>query len=561
MQQRMAANMVVPDTNDYLNDIQANDPLTNDSRTDNHQANVPRVHGYQDNGHQPKPQLSPLISRAQETDELIDAVKQLIIPFIKAADESCLNKPLSRGPLNDSASERRNVLVNAMRPGTLVQHMKFTLPSEEGRGKDGLLDAIQSILDCSVNTWDQGFMDKLTSSTNPVGVVSELLLAVLNTNVHVYHVSPALTIIEKVTARSFAARFGLEGPNAGGMTCQGGSSSNMTSLVIARGALYPDTKTKGNNEHDFVIFTSEHGHYSVEKAAMACGMGMSSVIKVPGDAMGRMDPVALWEMVLQAKAENKTPLYVNATAGTTVHGAYDPLRDIGAICRKFGMWFHVDGSWGGCAAWSSAQKHKMDGSELADSLTVNPHKMLNVPMTCSFLLTNDVRLFHQANTLPAGYLFHDAHNPTDEIWDLADLTLQCGRRADSLKLALAWIYYGAAGFERSIDTAFSRAAYLAALIEHHSNFWLVSSNPPPCLQVCFYYAPDGESPLTNDSEVNTQRTVAIVEKILSRGFMIDYAPGCRGQMFRVVVNSQTLSTTVEGLVKALEEAGSEGRTS
>lgn len=318
---------------------------------------------------------------------------------------------------------------------------------------------------------------------------------------------------------------------------------------------------------------------------------------VPVDKAGRMDPSALRGMVVRAKSEGRTPLYVNATAGTTVLGSYDPFEAIAAVCREFGLWMHIDASWGGPAIFSARHRGKLAGSHLADSLTVNPHKMLNVPVTCSFLLGPDMAVFHRANTLPAGYLFHatapaaetttttttttngitktappppalslenmtaagGGGGETPEVWDLADLTLQCGRRADSLKLALSWIYHGAAGFARQVDAAFDAAAYLADLLAARPDeFVLVSERPPPCLQVCFYYAGGGNrGGLPDDPAVNTARTRAMVERLVARGFMVDYAPGERGCFFRVVVNCQTLRGTVEGLVKALVAVGKE----
>jgi glutamate decarboxylase len=398
--------------------------------------------------------------------------------------------------------------------------------------------------------------------------------------VHVYQVSPALTVIEKHTAKSLANLFGFTGPRAGGVTCQGGSSSNLTSIVVARNTLYPACKTQGNSgaPGPLVLFTSVHGHYSVEKAAVTCGLGSSSVWTVPVDVTGRMDPSALRTLIQRAKSEGKTPLYVNATAGTTVLGSYDPFVEIAAICKEFNLWLHVDASWGGPAVFSAKHRHKLHGAHLANSITINPHKMMNVPVTCSFLLGPDMAVFHKANTLPAGYLFHAADsspaeaatngtangttngtteketNPP-EIWDMADLTLQCGRRADSLKLALSWIYHGAAGFERQVDGAFAVAAHLAGLIDSHPDFELVSENPPPCLQVCFYYAPGGQ--VAKEKRVNTKRTRVMVEGLVRRGYMVDYAPGERGSFFRVVVNALTLRGTVEGLVRALGVVGRE----
>jgi glutamate decarboxylase len=221
--------------------------------------------------------------------------------------------------------------------------------------------------------------------------------------------------------------FGFDGPRAGGVTCQGGSASNLTSLAIARDTLYPDTKLNGNGNYNFVLFTSLHCHYSVEKAAKALGLGRAAVTSVPVDEAGCMIPGALREAVLQAKASSKTPLYVNATAGTTVLGSFDPLRAISKVCNEFNLWFHVDASWGGSVIFSSTLRQKLDGTELANSLTVNPHKMLNVPVTCSFLLTNDLGVFKRANTLAAGYLFHNDYNEDGDkdekqFWDLAGMS-------------------------------------------------------------------------------------------------------------------------------------------
>lgn len=365
--------------------------------------------------------------------------------------------------------------------------------------------------------------------------------------VHVFQVSPALTVIEKETAKKLASLFGFNGPHAGGISTQGGSASNTTSIIIARNILFPETKTTGNANHNFILFTSAHGHYSLEKAAQMCGLGTENVWSVPIDASGRMIPSGLEKLVQQAKDKGKTPLYVNATAGTTVLGSYDPFTEISAVCKKHNLWLHIDGSWGGSVIFSRQHAHKMSGSHLADSLAVNPHKMLGVPMTCSFLLGKDLGEFHRANTLPAGYLFHEEQSPGGEVWDLADLTLQCGRRGDALKMALAWIYYGTSGFEQQIDHAFDIAAYFTAQLTANVDFTLVSENPPPCLQVCFYYK------LGEVKEENTKATSEISKALLPRGFMVDYAPGEEGSFFRVVVNRDTRRGTVDGLILAIEE--------
>ncbi|KAL2809805.1 hypothetical protein BJX63DRAFT_423564 [Aspergillus granulosus] len=541
-----------------------------------------------DSGEKPKSRLE--MARAS-------AVEDLLIPFIRSADQDTLGpKAQTNGACKSNGTNGDHTivgtsLVNYKKPEELQSLLQLSLP-QEGTGQDGLIEILRKVLQYSVNTWHQGFLDKLYASTNAPGVASELILAALNTNVHVYQVSPALSVIEKYTGQQLAALFGLNGPRAGGISVQGGSASNTTSIVIARNNLYPSTKTNGNGDYRFVLFTSAHGHYSIEKAAQMLGLGSSAVWPVPIDEEGRLIPEELEKLVQKAWSEKRTPFYVNATAGTTVMGSFDPFNEIAAICKKYNLWLHVDGSWGGSFAFSQRQRHKLAGAEKANSIAINPHKMLGVPVTCSFLLAADLRQFHRANTLPAGYLFHSedetevqsAGNGAEsgtaseleidspEIWDLADLTLQCGRRADSLKLFLGWTYYGTSGYERQIDAACETAAYLATLIQDNPNFILISKNPPPCLQVCFYYAPDGKllhprgaGVVMNETErakANSRVTEQITHAIVSRGFMVDYAPPSGdenavgdGKFFRCVVNVQTSRETVKGLVQAIEEVG------
>ncbi|KAJ8107066.1 hypothetical protein OPT61_g9120 [Boeremia exigua] len=181
--------------------------------------------------------------------------------------------------------------------------------------------------------------------------------------------------------------------------------------------------------------------------------------------------------------------------------------------------------------------------------------MLGAPMTCSFLLGRDMRAFHAALTLPAGYLFHDTGAEVDDLFDLADLTPQCGRRADSLKFFLMLQYYGPAYFSDLVARGFSAANALLTALKADGNFLTISPEPLPCLQVCFYFARGGV--LGKDKEANSAVTRDVAGRLVRRGFMVDFAPGERGLFFRVVVNGGTRKGTVEGLVKALVECAGE----
>ncbi len=206
-------------------------------------------------------------------------------------------------------------------------------------------------------------------------------------------------------------------------------------------------------------------------------------------------------------------------------------------------------------------------------------------MTCSFLLGADLRKFHAANTLPADYLFHAEENededadadgqqegskkqtqrqqrqqrqqqeqPPSEIYDLADLTLQCGRRGDALKLYLSWSYHGTLGYRSQMEQAFATAEYLADLVDGERDLVLVSERPPPCLQVCLFYGKGGV--VKEEEKENSRVTRGIAAGLVVRGFMVDHARvDGRGRFLRVVVNRGTRRGTVEGLVRAVVEVG------
>jgi glutamate decarboxylase len=150
-------------------------------------------------------------------------------------------------------------------------------------------------------------------------------------------------------------------------------------------------------------------------------------------------------------------------------------------------------------------------------------------------------------------LFHN--DPSSEIYDLADLTPQCGRRGDPLKLFLSWSYHGTTGLSSLVRLSFSRASLLLDLVKSSPHLSLASPDPLPCLQVCFYFAPQGA---LADDETNTRRTKEIVGRLVGRGFMVDYAPGPRGYFLRVVIHGNKEEETVRKLVRAVEELGEEG---
>ena len=198
-----------------------------------------------------------------------------------------------------------------------------------------------------------------------------------------------------------------------------------------------------------------------------------------------MDVAALESAIQLAIMEGKTPFFVVATAGTTVEGAFDPLPAIAEITNKYKLWLHVDGAWGAPVLLSQKHKHLLEGSELADSFAWDAHKLMGVPLICSFILVKEKgTLFEVCSSGGTDYIFHDDENHS---YDLGKISLQCGRKVDALKLWLSWKYYGISGYEARIDRLFELAAYATEYIRKSDELELLIE--PEFVNICFRYHP------------------------------------------------------------------------
>ena len=359
----------------------------------------------------------------------------------------------------------------------------------------GLSNAIHAVMDNSVRSSHPLFLNQLYAGVDPVGVAAEWLASTLNANVHTFEVAPVLTEIEKAVLAK-TARMWLSPPGAtskhtpphDGLMVPGGSLANMYSMILARDRAEPEARTKGASGN-LVAFCSEQSHYSYRKSAMVMGLGSDNMIKVPCDERGEMIPEALEQEVIAAKARGKVPFYVGTTAGSTVLGAYDDYHACADVCERHGMWMHVDGAWGGAAALSAKHRSCLDGFERADSFCWNPHKMLGLPLQCSIFVAREPGSLAKANGVQADYLFQPDKNNAGA--DLGDRTIQCGRKADALKIWLAWKFRGDEGWAAMVDRSFGLAQAVEEMIrerqERDGSFALASR--AQCANVGFWYVP------------------------------------------------------------------------
>lgn len=370
-----------------------------------------------------------------------------------------------------------------LQPDILREKLDLHLPPD-GCSIEELFKTIEDYLRHSVRTGHRQFFNQLWSGFTVPGFLGEVFSSLTNTSMYTYEVAPVATLMEKELIKKMGHHAGFSEPE--GLFMTGGSNGNLMAMLIARNKILPQIKQDGFREPaKLTAFVSDEAHYSFEKAANVLGIGSSNVIKIKTDDHGRMIPDELEKEIKIILEKGKTPFFVAATAGTTVKGAFDPNKKTAHIARKFDMWFHVDGSFGGTVLLSPKHRHLLDGLDLADSFTWNAHKLMGLQLICSvFLIKEKGNLLSTNSTKGTEYIFHDEGYGD---FDLGPMSLQCGRRVDILKLWLSWKYYGDKGYEERINRFFDLASYTEDKVRNHTDLELMA--PRSSVNVCFRFIP------------------------------------------------------------------------
>lgn len=347
----------------------------------------------------------------------------------------------------------------------------------EGIGDDQFAHLMERIVMHTPQTASKTFFNQLFGGRNMPALTAEILSAVTNNSMYTYKVAGVQVAIEKEVLNTMLKYIGFAEGDGGFMP--GGSISNMTAMMVARNEKVADIVNTGKSQQTLVAYTSEQSHYSIEKNAAILGLGRDHVRKIASDAQGKMDVVALAKAIQEDIEKGQLPFFINATAGTTVLGAFDPFEAIKKIARQYNIWMHIDAAWGGGVFLSEKHKHLLNGADQADSITWNAHKMMNVPLVASALLMKKKGLLHKHYSLKNDYLYQ-----TDEDqWNPGLSSLQCGRRNDAFKIWAAWKYYGKEGYAKRTEKQFALAQYAANQIKKDPQFHLVIE--PESLNVCF----------------------------------------------------------------------------
>ncbi|XP_060554593.1 acidic amino acid decarboxylase GADL1-like, partial [Ruditapes philippinarum] len=443
-------------------------------------------------------------------------------------------------------------------PETLKAMLKELKITDEPASEDRLLNMCKDVIQYSVKTSNPRFFNQLYGSMNQYSLAGNWLTDALNPSMYTYEVAPVFTLMEDEIYSKMLHYVGFDGGDA--IFVPGGSMGNMYGMNVARYAKFPEIKTDGLYavKKPLCIFTSEKCHYSVTKSAALMGIGMNNIIFVKSDKIGKMIPDELERQIKEANEKGYEPFFVNATAGTTVLGAYDPLDEISDVCKKHGLWLHVDGAWGGSAAMSTKYRYLLKGIENADSMVWNAHKMMGVPQQCSIFLTKQKGIIMDCHSANASYLFQPDKN-YDVSFDTGDKSVQCGRKVDVFKLWMLWKKEGDSGMESRIDHLFMLSRYLSDKLKKTPGFRLIQE--PECTNVCFWYIPPslrGQQETKEWWDKLAKVAPAIKAGMMQCGsMMIGYNPdGDLVNFFRMVLtNFDTTTEDMDFLVQEIDRLG------
>ncbi len=350
---------------------------------------------------------------------------------------------------------------------------------QKGISAEQLEQSLKDLVFTTPRTGTPAFFNQLFGGRQAKAILGDLLSVMLNNSMYTYKAAGPQVGVEKVVLREVCNIIGWD-ENADGTLAPGGSMTNFMSMLMARDAFNHKIRFEGV-QHKMTVYTSVESHYSTPKNAAFAGIGRDHVRKITTDNQGRMRPEELRQAIQDDISNGLHPILINATAGTTVLGAFDDLVELNKIAKEFSIWLHVDGAYCGSVLFSKKYKHLIEGIEQVDSFSFNAHKMLGTPLGCSLIVVKDKKHLQDSFSNDASYLYQTDH---DEF-NLGKTSLQCGRRNDALKLWVLWKSVGTEGLEKIVDKLFMLADTARKYVRENPNYTDYSIDNS--ISICFNY--------------------------------------------------------------------------
>ena len=376
------------------------------------------------------------------------------------------------------------------------------------------------------------------------GILADWITATYNPQMAAWSHAPFAGEVENWVISEIGQKFGFKTSEIDGVFSSGGAEANLTAILCALNATYPDYARTGLRgiDHMPLIFCSAEAHHSIHKAARTAGLGSAAVINIPVDQHLRMDIDQLEKALKNHTSETRRPMMIIATGGTTGQGVIDPLDEVAQVARTHGLWYHVDAAFGGGCALSSTYAHLLHGIAQADSITFDAHKWMSVPMGTSMLITRHKDILASTFRIQTDYMPKDAGTLT--IHDPFAHSIQWSRRFNGLKVYLSLLMYGWKGFEQAINHHMAMGDHLREQLKKSG--WKIM-NPTQLPVVCFTHP-------AHEGDPNF--TTKMLQYILQQGrAWISVYPVNGQSTFRAcITNYNTQPEDIQALIQQLNEA-------
>jgi aromatic-L-amino-acid decarboxylase len=370
------------------------------------------------------------------------------------------------------------------KPGAILARLPPEAP-EQGASFEQILSDVDKLIVPGMTHWSHPmFLAYFGWTTTAPGILGEIITAPLNVNAMTWRTCPAATELETLVI-SWIRQWTHLPKNFDGVVYDTASVGVMHALAVAREEAAPSVRTRGLVGADapvFRIYASEQAHSSAEKAAIALGLGQENVQRVATDAAFRMEVNALRERVARDVRNNFKPMAVIATVGTTSTASVDPVPEIAKVCGENKMWLHIDGAYGAGFAIIPEHKSLTDCWSQADSVVVNPHKSLFVPLDFSVLYVRDLERLSRVFMLVPEYLRGDTVEAQKNYMDYG---IQLGRRFRALKAWIIFRSFGREGMAARLRESVRLANLFADWIKSDNRFELAA--PVSMGVVCFRF--------------------------------------------------------------------------
>jgi len=404
------------------------------------------------------------------------------------------------------------------------------MPAEDGNSEEDLFSEIESLLNNSFNPVHPGSLAHLDPPPLIFSILGDLIAAGLNNNLLAYELSPSVTLLEESLCKWFAKKIGFN-EHSGGIAASGGTLSNLNALIAARNNA--GLATNPNS----VLLVSEDAHSSFVKCIRVMGLDTTNLVRIKTDNQGRMDINDLRKSLDKCTIENKKIFAVVATLGTTVRGAIDPIKEISEICQERNIWLHIDGSIGGIFAVTSIPIKGLNNINQANSITINPQKIVGITKTSSLLLVSNISTLE--NTFNTGLPYISSK---ENIINRGEIGIQGSRPAEVIKLWLGLRFLGLNGIENILISSIKRKDFFIKNIS--KNKFDIYSGPLHIVS----FIPKKLEPEDSDIWIQTK-----VKELIKNNFMLS-RPKYKGKYFlRVVMgNYNTKESHIKELLRHLD---------